>query len=75
MSSSYQALSNADRDRRAEVLGEQPSSADLAAAKPMTNPFGENSPNSNDPHPMKDGKKNPPLKDGKANPPFKPHKG
>lgn len=73
MSSSYWAPSAADRDIR-ENFGEQPSSADLAAA-PKPNPFGENSPNSNDPHPMKDGQKNPPLKDGKANPPTKPHKG
>ena len=73
MSSSYQALSGADRDRRAE-FGEQPKSADLAA-KAMTNPFGDNSPNSNDPTPKKDGSANPPLKDGSANAPKKPHKG
>lgn len=79
MSSSYQALSSADRERRAEVLGEQPSSADLAASmkKPSGggNPFGENAPNSNDPMPKKDGAANPPLKDGSANAPKKPHKG
>lgn len=80
MSSSYQALSSADRERRAEVLGEQPSSADLAAkvvkpTGPLTNPFGDNSPNSNDPMPKKDGAANPPLKDGSANAPKKPHKG
>lgn len=79
MSSSYQALTNADRERRAEALGEQPSSADLAAkmVKPavLSNPFGDNSPNSNDPMPKKDGSANPPLKDGSANAPKKPHKG
>lgn len=78
MSSSYQALTNADRERRAEAFGEQPSSADLAAVvkKPGSgNPFGENSPNSNDPRPKKDGQDNSPLKDGAKNPPKKPHQG
>lgn len=79
MSSSYQALSGADHERRAE-FGEQPMSADLAAdMKKKTNmsmnPFGENSPNSNDPKPKKDGQDNSPLKDGSKNPPKKPHTG
>ena len=75
MSSSYRALTAADLERRAE-FGEQPSSADLAAVvKKPGNPFGENSPNSNDPRPKKDGQDNSPLKDGAKNPPVKPHKG
>lgn len=74
MASSYNALTPADREAYG-ITDEQPTSADLAAKGPATNPFGENSPNSNDPHPYKDGQKNPPLKDGKPNPPTKPSKG
>jgi hypothetical protein len=74
MSSSYQALSGADRERRAEFAGEQPSSADLAAKKvagPPQNPYGEKAPNMNDPRPKKDGADNSPKKDGSKNPPKK----
>lgn len=69
--SSYQALSQADRD---SYSSPQPSSADLAAGKPAgppQNPHGEKSPDANDPRPKKDGADNSPQKDGAKNPPKK----
>lgn len=59
----------------AEEKKESPAFEKKEDANKSGNPFGEKSPDSNDPHPLKDGQKNPPLKDGKANPPTKPHKG
>jgi hypothetical protein len=74
MASSHWAMSSDDHERRADFLGEQPSSADLAAMPPALaaalakKSGGEDQ---NNPVPQKDGSDNHPQKDGSNNSPKK----
>lgn len=77
MASSHWAMSSDDHERRAEFLGEQPSSPDLVDAAAMPPALAaalakkKGSENQNNPVPQKDGSNNHPQKDGKNNPPKK----